>query len=93
MDCPGIIAKCVDDVITIFNLVMGYDKKDSTSLNKDFKRIRLPPGNKMSIKGLKVGIPVEYYNEHLNNDVLEIWNETAQVLADGGATVREVIVT
>lgn len=51
---------------------------------------RIAPVDRLSIKGLKIGIPKEYYNEHLSEEVLEVWNETARILADGGATIKEV---
>lgn len=51
---------------------------------------RLPRAEKLSIKGLKVGIPVEYYHEHLSKEMLEVWNDTAKILEDGGATVKQV---
>lgn len=51
---------------------------------------RLPRADKLSIKGLKVGIPVEYYHEHLSKEMLEVWNDTAKILEDGGATVKQV---
>lgn len=37
-----------------------------------------------------MGIPVEYYHEHLSNEMLEVWNEAAKILEEGGATVKQV---
>lgn len=45
----------------------------------------------MSLKGLKVGIPVEYFSEHLSPEVHEVWNEVANLLEADGAEVRQVI--
>lgn len=50
----------------------------------------LPPAEKLSTKGLKVGIPREYYHEHLSEEMLEVWNETAKILVEGGAVVKQV---
>lgn len=44
----------------------------------------------MSIKGLKIGIPIEYYSQNLSKDVLETWNEITQVLEENGAIIKEV---
>lgn len=55
------------------------------------KYFRLPPGNKMTIKGLKVGIPVEYHCEHLNEEILDTWEDIANLLEENGAIVKEVI--
>ncbi|XP_050302273.1 glutamyl-tRNA(Gln) amidotransferase subunit A, mitochondrial [Anthonomus grandis grandis] len=90
MDVPGILTRTVDDCVSVLNCVAGFDEKDSTSLQKSYRKIRLPPFNKMSIKGLKVGIPVEYYNEHLSSEIYEAWNEVANLLESEGATVEQV---
>ena len=52
---------------------------------------RLPPGDRISIDHLKVGVPVEYHCEHLSDEVLETWNEIANLLKHNGATVKEVL--
>nr|CAH7730678.1 unnamed protein product [Callosobruchus chinensis] len=90
MDVPGILARNVDDVVSILNAVAGHDQQDSTSLTKPFKKIRLPPANKMIMKGLKIGIPVEYNCEYLSDEVLDIWDEIAQTLQNEGAIVKHV---
>ncbi|CAH1980418.1 unnamed protein product [Acanthoscelides obtectus] len=95
MDVPGILARNVDDVVSILNAVAGHDKQDSTCLTKPFKKIsnycsRLPPANKMGIKGLKIGIPIEYNCEYLSDEVLDMWDEIAQTLQNEGAIVKEV---
>ncbi|KAI4465186.1 transamidase [Holotrichia oblita] len=50
----------------------------------------LPPANKMTIKGLKIGIPIEYHCEHLSPDVLDVWDDVANVLEESGAIIKEV---
>lgn len=44
----------------------------------------------MSIKGLKIGIPIEYHCEYLSADVLDVWDEVANLLEESGAIVKEV---
>ncbi|XP_019864964.1 glutamyl-tRNA(Gln) amidotransferase subunit A, mitochondrial [Aethina tumida] len=90
MDVPGILTRNVDDCVSILNAIAGFDPKDSTSLTKPFKQIRLPPGNKLGIKDLKIGIPVEYHNEHLSDEVYDTWNEIANLLEQNGAQVKQV---
>lgn len=90
MDVPGILTRTVDDCVAVLNVIAGYDPQDSTSLTKPYKRIRLPPSNKISIKGLKIGIPIEYHCEALSKEVLEMWNDIANILEQNGAIVNEV---
>ncbi|KAI4465180.1 transamidase [Holotrichia oblita] len=90
MDVPGILTRTVDDCVTVLNTISGHDPKDSTSLMRQHRRIRLPPANKMTIKGLKIGIPIEYHCEHLSPDVLDVWDDVANVLEESGAIIKEV---
>nr|XP_023017313.1 glutamyl-tRNA(Gln) amidotransferase subunit A, mitochondrial [Leptinotarsa decemlineata] len=90
MDVPGILARTVDDVVSVLNIIAGFDPKDSTSLTKPYRKVRLPPAEKMSIKGLKIGIPLEYNSEHLSDEVSDTWNEVAAFLSQEGAVVKQV---
>ncbi|KAL1513894.1 hypothetical protein ABEB36_003234 [Hypothenemus hampei] len=90
MDVPGILSRTVDDCVSILNTVAGFDSKDSTSLTKPYRKIRLPDARKMTVKGLKVGIPQEYFNEHLSTEVYEAWNEIANLLENNGAVVKQI---
>ncbi|XP_022902190.2 glutamyl-tRNA(Gln) amidotransferase subunit A, mitochondrial [Onthophagus taurus] len=90
MDVPGILTRNVDDCVSILNEVAGHDPKDSTSLRNPYKKIRLPPGDKMTIKNLKIGIPREYHCEGLSDEVLETWNEIACCLENAGAIIKDV---
>ncbi|XP_044267199.1 glutamyl-tRNA(Gln) amidotransferase subunit A, mitochondrial [Tribolium madens] len=90
MDVPGILTRYVDDCVAILNSVAGFDPKDSTSLTKPYKSIKLPPASKLSIKNLKVGIPREYHCEHLNGEILQTWDEIAKFLHENGASVVQV---
>ncbi|XP_018574583.1 glutamyl-tRNA(Gln) amidotransferase subunit A, mitochondrial isoform X2 [Anoplophora glabripennis] len=77
-------------LVNSMDVPAGFDPKDSTSLTKPYKKIRLPPANKMSIKGLKIGMPPEYCCDHLSQEVLDIWNDIAQILENDGAIVKKV---
>ncbi|KAF5291707.1 hypothetical protein FQR65_LT11400 [Abscondita terminalis] len=90
MDVPGILTRSIDDCVSILNAIAGPDPKDSTCFTKPYRKIVLPSGDKLSIKGLKVGIPVEYYCNGLSNEVLQTWNEVALMLEDNGAILKQV---
>uniref|UniRef100_A0A1Y1L0P5 Amidase domain-containing protein n=1 Tax=Photinus pyralis TaxID=7054 RepID=A0A1Y1L0P5_PHOPY len=90
MDVPGILTRYVDDCVTVLNVIAGHDPKDSTTLTKPYRKISLPSANKLGVKGLRVGLPVEYYSSNLDEEVLEVWEEMAQLLEDHGADVREI---
>lgn len=67
LDQIGPITKDVQDCALLMNHISGYDPKDSTSVN-----ISVPDYTKAlstDIKGLKIGIPKEYFIEGLDPQV------------------------
>lgn len=91
MDVPGILTRNVDDCLTILNTIAGHDPKDSTTTDKEHRKIQLPLVEKMNMKNLKIGIPVEYHCKYLSDEVLETWNEVAKLLQENGAQIQQVI--
>lgn len=90
MDVPGILTRTVDDCVTVLNEIAGPDIKDSTTVKKDYKRIRLPFIEELNVKNIKIGIPKEYHCNGLSPEVLEIWVKIADILEDNGAIVKQV---
>lgn len=86
MDVPGILTRTVDDCAAVFNVIAGPDDHDSTTVKKSFNPV--PVGEAISLKGLRVGIPVEYHCEGLSEEVLTTWSKVADMLEDAGATVK-----
>lgn len=67
---------------------MGLDERDSTTLSTELNlniNFQSP-----SVKGLKIGIPLEYNCEYLSNEIKSTWDDVAKILTDGGATVVPV---
>ncbi|XP_058467186.1 glutamyl-tRNA(Gln) amidotransferase subunit A, mitochondrial isoform X2 [Malaya genurostris] len=90
MDVPGIITRNIDDCVAVFNTIAGPDDRDSTTIKSRFEPIQLAQSNHISLKGLKVGIPIEYHCEGLSDDVLKAWTDVADMLEDAGAKVEPV---
>lgn len=69
LDQVGPITKNVTDAAIILNTIAGHDPKDSTSVP-----IKVPDFTAVlgkDIKGLKIGIPKEYFIEGIDKDVEE----------------------
>ncbi|MGC8764347.1 MAG: Asp-tRNA(Asn)/Glu-tRNA(Gln) amidotransferase subunit GatA [Brevinematia bacterium] len=86
LDQIGPIAKTVEDAAIILSAIEGYDERDSTSLNIKPRQYKLT-GN---VKGLKVGIPNEFFVEGIDSDVKENISKTLEVLRDLGVMVSEI---
>ncbi|MCK5412904.1 MAG: Asp-tRNA(Asn)/Glu-tRNA(Gln) amidotransferase subunit GatA [Candidatus Pacebacteria bacterium] len=67
-DCPSIVAKRVNDVAIVLNKIAGKDERDSTSSENKVDNYQefLKDEN---IKGMKIGIPQEYFVEGLNVEI------------------------
>ena len=87
LDQIGPIAKDVTDCATILETIASYDEKDSTSVNR--QDTRFTEGLVDDVKGLKIGIPKDYFGEGLDPDVKEAVLGVAKTLEEKGAIVEE----
>ena len=82
---PG--AKDVPPCATILEAIASYDKKDSTSVKRedyDFTSALVD-----DVKGMRIGIPRDYFGEGLDPEVKEAILAAAKVLEEKGAIVEE----
>lgn len=87
LDQIGPVAKDVTDCATILEAIASYDKKDSTSVKRD--DLRFTEALVDDVKGLKIGIPKDYFGEGLDPEVKEAVLAAAKVLEEKGAIVEE----
>ena len=87
LDQIGPLCKDVTDCATILEAIASHDSKDSTSverLDTDFTSALVE-----DVKGMKIGIPRDYFGEGLNSEVKEAVLRAAEVLKEKGAIVEE----
>lgn len=71
------------------DVISGQDVRDSTTVEEDYQPVSL--GTTTNLYGLTVGIPREYHCPGLSQEVLQAWSDVADMLEEGGATVKQVI--
>lgn len=87
LDQIGPIAKDVRDCATVLETIASYDQKDSTSIARDaYDFTAALTGD---VKGLKVGLPKDYFGDGLDPEVKASIFEAAEVLKNMGAEVEE----
>lgn len=87
LDQIGPIAKDVADVAATLEAIASHDKKDSTSVNRQNTEFtKMLEGG---VKGLKIGIPKDYFSDGLNPEVRDAVLNAAEVLKSLGAEVEE----
>ena len=87
LDQIGPLTKDVTDCATVLEVITSHDSKDSTSMKRedtDFTSALVA-----DVKGLKIGIPRDYFGEGLDPEVRDAVLAAAEVLKAQGAEVEE----
>lgn len=87
LDQIGPVAKSVTDCAALLEVIASHDRKDSTSAPRksyDFTSALVD-----DVKGMKIGIPHDYFIEGLDKEVKEHIVHAADVLREKGAVVEE----
>ena len=87
LDQIGPITKDVRDSAMLLNIIAGHDERDTTSINKEKKDYAKALKN--DVKGLKIGIPKEYFREGINPEVKEALEKAIEEYKAMGAIVEE----
>ena len=87
LDQIGPIARDVTDCATILEVISSYDKKDSTSVEREDTDFTSALTD--DVKGMKIGIPRDYFGEGLDGQVRDAIMEAAKVLESRGAVLEE----
>ena len=88
LDQAGPLTRTVSDAAIMLNSMAGYDNKDSTSAN-----IEMPDLTSFldkSIKGKKIGIPKEYTQDGISEDIIKFYDISIEFLKDNGAEIIPV---
>ena len=86
LDQIGPIAKDVTDCATILETIASHDVKDSTSVGREYDFTSALTDD---TKGMKIGIPRDYFGDGLSADVKEQILNVVKVLEEKGAVVEE----
>ena len=87
LDQIGPITKDVTDSALVLNAIAGHDPRDSTSLASDIPDYTSALTD--NLKGLRIGMPAEYFVEGIDPGVEKAVRDAIEVLRDLGANVVE----
>ncbi|MBI4388327.1 MAG: Asp-tRNA(Asn)/Glu-tRNA(Gln) amidotransferase subunit GatA [Candidatus Omnitrophica bacterium] len=88
LDQIGPITKTVEDAAILLGVIAGHDPHDSTSAN-----LPVPDYTKSlvkDVKGLKIGLPKEYFVKGLDPDVEQAVRKAVKIYQDLGAKIVEI---
>jgi aspartyl-tRNA(Asn)/glutamyl-tRNA(Gln) amidotransferase subunit A len=88
LDQIGTLSKTVEDAALIMNVISGRDEMDSTSA--DVKVPNFLDCLKADLRGLKAGIPKEYFVKGLNDEVKSAVLKAVETLKKMGVETKEI---
>ena len=87
LDQIGPVAKDVTDCAVILEAIASHDTKDSTSVER--KDLDFTSALVDDVKGMKIGVPRDYFGAGIDPEVKEAVLNAAKVLEEKGASVEE----
>ena len=87
LDQIGPFSKTVRDNAVLLTAIAGHDEMDSTSANVENKDYEKALVN--DVKGLKIGVPKEYFGEGINEEVRASLEKALEKYKELGAEVEE----
>ncbi|MDD4785096.1 MAG: Asp-tRNA(Asn)/Glu-tRNA(Gln) amidotransferase subunit GatA [Candidatus Shapirobacteria bacterium] len=88
-DCPGVFAKNVEDLALLTQFTAGVDPKDATTIDNpvpNYSELL----DKVNLKGLKIGLPKEYFTDPINTEVKTKVLEATKFFESKGATLVDI---
>jgi aspartyl-tRNA(Asn)/glutamyl-tRNA(Gln) amidotransferase subunit A len=84
LDQIGPVTRSVKDCATVLDVIAGHDPMDSTSINQPVPDYLA--GLDGGVKGMRLGIPKEYFVEGMEADVKESVEQAIRLFERAGAT-------
>tara|TARA_Y100001970_G_scaffold290274_1_gene423402 strand:+ start:55254 stop:56711 length:1458 start_codon:yes stop_codon:yes gene_type:complete len=88
LDQGGVIARSAEDAAILLQAISGYDPKDSTSL--DVSQEGIGENLESKFKGLKIGLPKEFFEKDLPDYLIKSLKEAQKVFINLGAEFVDV---
>ena len=88
LDQIGPFGRNVTDTAMLYSVICGHDNMDATSVDRDYPDFTALLSS--DVKGLKIGIPEEYYGEGVDNSVKETVMNAVKDLEKQGAEIVNI---
>ena len=88
LDQIGPLGKSVKDVAMVQSVINGHDRMDATSAYRDYTDLSVNLTS--DVKGLRIGLPKEYFGEGIDAEVKASIMNAVKELEKQGATVKEI---
>lgn len=89
LDQIGPFARSVEDISMLYSAICGMDPLDATTARREYPDFQKDLSN-ADLKGLRIGIPKEYFSDGVSTEVKEKVLAAAKLLEENGAVLKEV---
>ncbi|MFQ5844974.1 MAG: Asp-tRNA(Asn)/Glu-tRNA(Gln) amidotransferase subunit GatA [Planctomycetota bacterium] len=89
LDQVGPMARSVEDAALLLEVIAGHDSRDATSSVRALPALR-PDPPPSSLRGLKIGIPSQFFGKGLADEVRAAVGAAQSVVSNLGAEVQRV---
>ncbi|MDD2486778.1 MAG: Asp-tRNA(Asn)/Glu-tRNA(Gln) amidotransferase subunit GatA [Candidatus Gracilibacteria bacterium] len=89
LDTPGTFTKTVEDAGLLYEIMSGHDPLDSTSIDAGNK-INPEIWDKKDLKGIKIGVPKEYFIDGIDSGVKSEIEKAISKLKELGAEIIDI---
>jgi len=92
LDCVGVLTQNAEDAALVFEIMAGHDALDATSVEKNAFSVDhvIDKNHPASLRGMKIGFPMEYFIEGMQADVRDKVKEAIQALKGLGAEIQKI---
>ena len=87
LDCISVFGRTVDDAGRVLSVLSGHDPLDATTVDQPPMPVPVPLAD---LKGLRIGLPREYYPADLDPGVAAALQRTRETIRDLGGEICEV---
>lgn len=89
LDQAGIFTRTVADAALLLQVIMGFDEKDSTSVNIPVPE--LVSATTKSVKGMRIGIPTNLMEiDGVEAGIIQMWNDSIEIMKAEGAEIVHI---
>ena len=89
LDQAGVFTRSAADAALMLEAMMGFDEKDSTSINKEVPE--LVSACTKSIKGMKIGVPTDLMEiDGVNSEIIKMWQDSIEMMRAEGAEIVDI---
>ena len=89
LDQAGIFTRNTKDSALLLEAMMGFDEKDSTSVNREVPE--LVSACSKSVKNMRIGVPyVLMKTDGVDTEIIKMWEKTIEIMKAEGAEIVDI---